>query len=90
MRDDLTANEVRDILFGSPPVGKRGYNEDQVDAFVAQVVARLEGGGALTADNVHHVAFAKPPLFKRGFDEDEVDAFLDDAAATIARLDRRG
>ncbi len=90
MRDDLTAFDVRDILFGSPPTGKRGYNEDDVDAFVAKVVARLEGRGGLTADDVHHVAFSKPALFKRGYNEDDVDAFLDDVEATIAKLDRRG
>jgi DivIVA domain-containing protein len=90
MRDDLTAFEVRDMSFGSPPMGKRGYNEDDVDAFVAQVVARLEGLGGLTADDIHHVVFSKPALFKRGYNEDEVDAFLDDAEATIAKLDRRG
>jgi DivIVA domain-containing protein len=90
MRDDLTAFEVRDMSFGSPPMGKRGYNEDDVDAFVAQVVARLEGRGGLTADDIHHVVFSKPALFKRGYNEDEVDAFLDDAEATLAKLDRRG
>jgi DivIVA domain-containing protein len=90
MRDDLTAFEVRDMSFGSPPMGKRGYNEDDVDAFVAQVVARLEGRCGLTADDIHHVVFSKPALFKRGYNEDEVDAFLDDAEATIAKLDRRG
>ena len=89
MRDDLTAYEVRETMFGNPPMGKRGYNEDDVDAFVEQVAARLEGRGRLTADDVHNVAFSKPALFKRGYNEDEVDAFLDDAAATIAKLDRR-
>jgi DivIVA domain-containing protein len=90
MRDDLRAYEVQEMVFGRPPMGKRGYNEDDVDAFVAQVVARLEGRGGLTAEDVHNVAFSKPGLFKRGYNEDEVDAFLDDAEATIARLDRRG
>jgi DivIVA domain-containing protein len=89
MRDDLTAYEVRELVFGTPPMGKRGYNEDEVDAFVAHVVARLEGRGQLTVDDVHNVAFSKPGLFKRGYHEDEVDAFLDDVEATIAKLDRR-
>jgi DivIVA domain-containing protein len=38
MRDDLTAYEVRELVFGRPQVGKRGYNEDEVDDFVANVV----------------------------------------------------
>ncbi len=87
--NDLTAGDAREMMFGSPPLGKRGYNEDDVDAFIAQVIARLEGRGRLTADDVHHVAFSKPSLFKRGYNEDEVDAFLEAVEATIAQLDRR-
>jgi DivIVA domain-containing protein len=90
MRDRLTAYEARETVFGKPPLEKRGYNKDEVDDFIAQIVARLEGRGRLTADDVHNVAFSKPALFKRGYNEDEVDAFLEDAEATIARLDRRG
>ncbi|MDT5004721.1 MAG: DivIVA protein [Mycobacterium sp.] len=41
MRDDLTAFEVRDILFGSPLTRKRGYNEDEVDAFLDDVEATI-------------------------------------------------
>ena len=89
MRDDLRAYEVQEITFGRPPIGKRGYNESEVDAFVERVAARLEGRGNLTVDDVHRVAFSKPALFKRGYDEDEVDAFLVDVEATIAKLDQR-
>ncbi len=70
-------------------MGRRGYNEEEVDDFVEQVVARLDGRGRLTAADVHNVAFSKPALFKRGYHEDEVDAFLRRAEATIAQLDRR-
>jgi DivIVA domain-containing protein len=45
MRDDLTAYEVLEMTFGSPPMGRRGYNEDDVDAFVAHVVAKLDRRG---------------------------------------------
>lgn len=89
MNDGLTAYEVRETIFGKPPWGKRGYNEDDVDEFLARVVARLEGRGGLTAADVHDAAFSKPPIGKRGYDEDEVDAFLETVEATIARLDRR-
>jgi DivIVA domain-containing protein len=89
MTRGLTANDVRETIFGKPPWGKRGYNEDEVDGFVARVVARLEGGGRLTADDVHHVAFSKPSIGKRGYNEDEVDAFLEQVEATLAALDRR-
>jgi DivIVA domain-containing protein len=43
----------------------------------------------LTPEDVRNKQFTTVRL-REGYDEDEVDAFLDDAAATIARLDRRG
>ena len=89
MTDGLTAGDARETIFGRPPWGKRGYNEDEVDEFIAQVIARLEGRGRLTADDVHHVAFSKPSIGKRGYNEDEVDAFLEAVEATITQLDGR-
>ena len=75
----LTPEQVRNVAFSKPPVGKRGYNEDEVDAFLDRVEAALANPGepSLTADEVHQVAFSKPPIGKRGYNEDEVDAFVD-------------
>jgi DivIVA domain-containing protein len=75
----LTPEHVRNIAFAKPPVGKRGYNEDEVDSFLHHVEAALRDptGRTLTAEQVHNMAFAKPPIGKRGYNEDEVDAFLD-------------
>ena len=45
MRDDLRAYEVQEVVFGTPRLGKRGYNEDQVDAFLDDAeatIARLD------------------------------------------------
>jgi DivIVA domain-containing protein len=86
----LTANDVRNATFSKPPLGYRGYNKDEVNAFMDLVAARLEGRGRLTAADIHNVAFGKPELFKRGYNEDEVDAFLQAAETTIAALERRG
>jgi DivIVA domain-containing protein len=88
MGDWLTAIEARETVFGRPPIGRRGYNEDEVDAFLEQVIARLEGRGRLTAADVHDVGFSKPALFKRGYNSDEVDAFLQRAENAVAELDR--
>lgn len=41
MRDDLTAYEAPELTFGSPPMGKRGYNEDDVDAFLDDAEATI-------------------------------------------------
>jgi|SRR5579884_683277 len=75
----LTADDVRDVAFRKPPIGKRGYNEDEVDEFLDSVEAALRDPTAstLTADDVHNVAFNKPPIGKRGYNEDDVDEFLD-------------
>lgn len=40
----LTAADVHNVAFSKPPIGKRGYNEDEVDAFldlVEQEISRL-------------------------------------------------
>jgi DivIVA domain-containing protein len=75
----LTADGVRNVAFGKPPIGKRGYNEDEVDAFLDRIEAALRDPKAstLAAGDVHNVAFSKPPIGKRGYNEDDVDAFLD-------------
>lgn len=75
----LTPEQVRSVAFAKPPIGQRGYNEDEVDAFLDRVEAALQDptGRSLTPEQVRNVAFSKPPLGKRGYNEDEVDAFLD-------------
>lgn len=41
----ITSREIENVTFSKPPIGKRGYNEDEVDAFldlVQQDVAEYE------------------------------------------------
>jgi DivIVA domain-containing protein len=85
----LTAQDVRYATFGKPPWGKRGYNKDEVDAFLQWAASRLDGYGNLSVADVHGMSFSKPPIGKRGYNEDEVDPFLDALEATIAFLDDR-
>jgi DivIVA domain-containing protein len=75
----LTPEQVRNIAFSKPPMGKRGYNEDQVDGFLDLVEAALRGPAQriLTPEQVRNTAFSHPPIGKRGYNQDEVDAFLD-------------
>ncbi|MCV7234831.1 cell division protein DivIVA [Mycobacterium branderi] len=75
----LTPDDVRSVAFSKPAIGKRGYNEDEVDAFLDRVEEALRNPRAstLTAADVRGVAFNKPPIGRRGYNEDEVDAFLD-------------
>jgi DivIVA domain-containing protein len=44
----LTPADVRNVTFSKPPIGKRGYNEDEVDAFLDLVGAEL---GRWTEEN---------------------------------------
>jgi DivIVA domain-containing protein len=52
-RPPLTPADIKKVAFSRPPMGKRGYNEDEVDAFLDRVeseFSRLDGtGGRLDA-----------------------------------------
>ncbi|HTY33637.1 MAG TPA: DivIVA domain-containing protein [Mycobacterium sp.] len=77
--DCLSAEQVRSVAFSKPPIGKSGYNQDEVDAFLDLIESALVDptGHALMSEHVHDVSFARPPIGRRGYNEDEVDAFLD-------------
>ncbi len=55
--EPLTPDQVHNVHFSKPPIGRRGYNEDEVDAFLDRVeeslrelharLARYEGGQSL-------------------------------------------
>jgi len=92
----LTASDVRNIHFRKPPFGRRGYSEQDVDAFLDKVQkdlqARYTAGPEvrvqLTSLDVHEIAFTRAPRGKRGYDEEEVDTFLDEIERTLSRLDQ--
>jgi DivIVA domain-containing protein len=76
----LTSEQVRAVAFSKPRLFKRGYDEDEVDAFLNRVESTLRNPtspGSLTITDVHDVAFSKPPMGKRGYNEEEVDAFVE-------------
>jgi DivIVA domain-containing protein len=84
----LTADDIVNVAFSKPPLGRRGYNEDEVDAFLDRVERKLRNPhttGGMTADAVRNIVFSKPAMGKRGYNEDEVDAFLDLIEATLRR-----
>lgn len=84
----VTAEHVHEVAFSKPPIFKRGYNEDEVDALLEGIEAALRdpsAAGGVTAADLRNVAFSKPPLGKRGYNEDEVDAFLDLVRAELTR-----
>ena len=44
---ELTPADVRNAAFSKPPWGKRGYNEDEVDALLDRVEAEIRGLGGV-------------------------------------------
>src|SRR6266508_4542063 len=84
----LTPADVRAVVFDKAPLGKRGYDEDQVDAFLDRIEAAMAGSDALSAADVRAVVFQDAPLIKRGYHEDQVDDFLDSVVATLEHRER--
>jgi DivIVA domain-containing protein len=85
---DLTADDVHNIAFSKAAGGRRGYNEDEVEAFRDNVEQRLRNPHAvdgLTAAEVGRVTFSKPAIGKRGYDQDEVDEFLERVGQQLIR-----
>ncbi|GAC56979.1 hypothetical protein GOHSU_14_01460 [Gordonia hirsuta DSM 44140 = NBRC 16056] len=90
-RPRLTAEDIHDAVFHTPPFGKRGYNEDQVDEFLDALEAKFTDPGSpqlawLTPEAVSGRTFGTPPIGKRGYNKDDVDTLLRLAAADLARL----
>ncbi|MFT3661003.1 MAG: DivIVA domain-containing protein [Gordonia sp. (in: high G+C Gram-positive bacteria)] len=94
MADDrrpLTADDIHDVAFSKPPLGRRGYNEDQVDRFLDLLEAKFRDPADpavafLTPSAVASTIFGSPPIGLRGYHRDEVDRFLADAAHDLADL----
>jgi DivIVA domain-containing protein len=84
----LTPDDVHNLAFSSAKGGRRGYHEDEVDAFLDRVEATLRDpttSDRLTAADIGNAAFSRAPIGRRGYDEEEVDAFLHRMAVEVAR-----
>jgi DivIVA domain-containing protein len=84
----LTAEDVRNVAFSDAAVGERGYNHDEVDAFLDHIAPALQGqtGRTFTAEWVRSIGFTQQPRGKRGYAVADVDAFVERVAF---ELDRR-
>jgi DivIVA domain-containing protein len=72
-----------------PPARRssRGYDEGEVDAFVARLAPVLDGVDGVdpvTARQVRTVLFRRVVVGRRGYDADAVDAYLAGAVDTLA------
>ncbi|MFF0544344.1 DivIVA domain-containing protein [Nocardia thailandica] len=83
----LTPDDVHNMRFTAAAVGYRGYNEEEVEAFLDLVAATLahDGPGSLTAADVREVRFTDARRGTRGYTREEVDAFVDLVVAAIDR-----
>ncbi|KAF0847523.1 DivIVA domain-containing protein [Nocardia caishijiensis] len=86
----LTPDDVHRMRFSQSAVGRRGYHEEEVDAFLDLVAATLahNGPGSLTAADVRGVRFTDSRLGTRGYSREEVDAFVDLVIAALENLER--
>lgn len=68
----LTPADIHNTIFGKSPLGKRGYDEEQVDALLdevsAEMIALLEDSDELQR-RAGHPADAEPPAAAPGSDE---------------------
>jgi DivIVA domain-containing protein len=70
----------------------RGYDERDVDAFVARLAPALAAApdaGPLTARQVRGALFRRVPVGRRGYDAEAVDAYLEQAAEILAGREAR-
>jgi len=82
----ITAAEVRETRFSSPPRSRRGYDSEEVDKFVELIATRLDTGEGLSSNDVYRAQFRKAPLLmSRGYDPEEVDTFLERILTELQR-----
>jgi DivIVA domain-containing protein len=87
----LTPDDVHRMRFTQSAVGRRGYHEEEVDAFLDLVAATLahNGPGSLTTSDVRGVRFTDTRLGTRGYAREEVDAFIDLVITALEHPERR-
>jgi DivIVA domain-containing protein len=77
-----------------PPARRlsRGYDEDDVDAFVTRLTATLDAAPdaePVTARQVRTALFRRVPVGRRGYDAEAVDTYLERAAGILAEREPR-
>ncbi|GAA3998942.1 hypothetical protein GCM10022247_18990 [Allokutzneria multivorans] len=82
-------DRIREQAFRPPVPGGRGYDEKQVDAFLARVEATMRGKDSITPQQVADIRFTPPRRGKPGYDADGVDALLDRLALSLTQLPPR-
>ncbi len=85
----MTPEDVRQAHFARAPLGHRGYDAGEVDAFCARLAGAYRGREVLTAADIREHVFPDAPFGHRGYDRDQVDDFLDRSCVDL-EFARRG
>lgn len=73
----MLADEVRAVRFRKAPIGRRGYDEEQVDEFLDRIEGALRGRSAMTLGELRDTRIGRSPVGKRGYRDEDVDAFVE-------------
>jgi DivIVA domain-containing protein len=85
----VTPEDVRQVRFARAPLGHRGYDAGEVDAFRERITQAYRGLSVLTAAEIREHEFPDAPFGHRGYDRDQVDNYLDNACVELEFV-RRG
>jgi DivIVA domain-containing protein len=83
----ITPASVRATTFAAASRLRRGYDADQVDAFVERIAVRLEQGEGLSSNDVYRADFGRSGIGGRGYAEADVDRFLELVHVELSRLE---
>lgn len=83
----ITPASVRATTFAASSRLRRGYDADQVDAFVERIAQRLESGEGLTSNDVYRAPLGRAGIGGRGYAEADVDRFLEAVHVALLRLE---
>lgn len=72
----MTPEEVHIVAFRKPPIGSRGYDEEQVDQLLDRIEATLRGQPGITREELSRLVVGKPPIGKRGYRKEDVDGLI--------------
>jgi DivIVA domain-containing protein len=77
----MSPEEVHAIAFRRPAIGRRGYDEEDVDRLLDRIEETLRGQSQITREELTRLQLGNPPIGKRGYRKEDVDAFIQRALA---------
>jgi DivIVA domain-containing protein len=72
----MLPGDVQDVRFRKARIGRRGYDEDEVDEFLDRIEDALRGKPGMTIDGLRGTVIGRSPIGRRGYRDEDVDAFV--------------